>query len=76
MTYKTRNLFLICATVMVVTWVMTYLVWAYEPTPNTLEQGMRLIGLVFLLAGGVIQVGILARPLFLCLIRRSVRNAR
>lgn len=76
MTYKTRNLFLICATVMVVTWVLTYLVWAYEQTPNTLEQSMRLIGLVFLLAVGVIQVGILARPLFLRLIRRSLRNAR
>lgn len=73
---STRNLFLICATVMVVTWVLTYLAWAYEPTPNTLEQGMRLIGFVFFLVAGVIQVGILASPLFLRLIRRSLRIAR
>lgn len=73
---STRNLFLICATLMVVTWVLTYLVWAYEPIPNTMGQGMRVIGIVFFLTVGVLQLGMLARPLFLHLIRRSLRNAR
>lgn len=68
---STRNLFFICATITIVTWVLTYLVLAYEPIANTLEQDIRLIGLIFLVAAGLAQVGILARPLFFRLIRRD-----
>lgn len=62
---STRNLTVIAAAVMIATWVLTYLIWAYEATPNTLEQNLRLLLVGFFLVVSISQVGIVAWAIYL-----------
>lgn len=59
---STRSLVLLVATILLATWVLTYSVWIYQPTPNTMEEQLRIVLLVFLAFVVAVQVGILARP--------------
>jgi hypothetical protein len=55
------------------TGVLAYLLWIYEPMPETLEELLKPVGLVFLLLVGLTQAGLVfADPLA----RRVVRMLR
>lgn len=36
--------------------VLAYLIWSYQPVPNTLGEVLRPIGLAFVVVAGLIQV--------------------
>ncbi len=73
---STRNLTVIAAAVMVATWVLTYSIWAYEATPNTLEQNLRLLLVGFFLVASISQVGIVAWAIFLRRIHKVERTSK
>lgn len=71
-----RNLILIGVMTMTGTWALAYGVWIYQPTPNSMGEQLRHLGLGFFLLVSISQVGLLARPLVSYLISRSLSKAR